>query len=385
MGQMTSPKIALVHDFLFTYAGAERVLSALHALYPDAPIYTTFAYPRIIRQYFPHADIRTSYLQKSPLRRWPSALIAAYPRAVESFDLSGYDLVISSSGAFSHGVITGPETVHVSYCHSPMRYAWDWHAEYLAERGIRRWPALLLANQLMSRLRTWDAVAALRVDHWLANSQTVAARIHRYYRQPSTVIYPPVPVETIRAWQREMGERSAPADPPYAVTVSRLTPNKRIDVLIEAAGRLQVPLTVIGSGQDYGRLADVAGRLKAQVRFTGRVSDREKYRLVQDATCFLFAAEEDFGIAPVEALALGTPVVALRRGGATEYLEAGKNGYFFSEPQAEAVAESLTQALRHSWDRAEIAGTADRFSTRHFTEAIREYIDAIDRKRKPPP
>ena len=353
-------KIALVHDFLYTYGGAERVLSAFHRLYPEAPIYTMLAEPEIVRKHFPNATIITSSLQRSPLRRKPQLLLATMPRTIEEFDFSGFDTVLSSSGAFSHGVITGPDTRHVCYCHSPMRYVWDWHAEYLREKGVttplRRW----FAETVLSNIRVWDAVAAKRPDVWMANSATVQKRIKKFYGVESTVIYPPIDTDFFTPQEVKQGN--------YAVTASRLSAYKKIDEMIVACTKFGLPLRVIGDGEDRKRLEKMGS---PNVQFLGRLSEEDKRREIARAKLFLFAAEDDFGIAPLEALSLGVPVVALARGGALEYVQDGKNGRLF-EPGG--LGKALAD-FNISMDAAQIRETALPFGMARFDEQIRNIVD----------
>lgn len=365
-------KIALIHDFLLAYAGAERVLEALYRLFPEAPIYTVLADQKVIAKHFPKAQVITSSLQRSWIRHKPQLLLPFIPQAIESFDLNSYDLVISSSGAFSHGIITGPDTLHISYCHSPMRYAWDWHHEYLAEKGIQGGVTYFFAEMVLSRLRIWDKVSANRVDHWLANSKTVQARIKQYYRDESTVVYPPVDTDFFDpslVKELKKGE--------YAVTVSRLTPNKRIDLMIEACATAKIPLHIAGDGSNLASLEKLAQKHSGVVHFLGAVSEEQKRQLIAESSCFLFAAEDDFGIAPVEALALGIPVIAFGKGGATETVQDGKTGYFFMEPTGESLSKALARFKNEgvAYSPAEIRQSALPFNREHFLAAIRRFID----------
>ncbi|MBU6389182.1 glycosyltransferase [Patescibacteria group bacterium] len=367
---MDQVKLALVHDFLFAYGGAERTLHALHELYPEAPIYTTFAYPEIVAAHFPKAAIITSPLQKHWLRQWPSLLINHMPQAVESFDLRGYDVVLSSSGAFSHGVITGPDTVHICYCHTPMRYGWDWHVEYLSERKVRNLPALLIANTAMSRLRLWDSLSAKRVDYWVANSQVVANRIRQYYRAESEIIHPPVNTEFFDF--RSLGEIK---EGTCAITVSRLKPYKKIDLIIQACRAVGLPLKIAGAGEDEPRLRKLAGS-DGTVIFLGPISEEEKRTEIAGSRCFIFPADDDFGIAPVEALGLGVPVIAYKKGGALEYVKDSENGYFFKEQTVESLEEQLRRFVTDGvrMNRSDIRETAVSFGEAAFCQNITSFI-----------
>ena len=365
-------EIALVHDFLFTFGGAEQVLLAFHELYPEAPIHTLFAEPRIVQKYFPNARIITSPLQRSWLRSRPHLLLTRMPQAIEWFDFSGYEVVLSSSGAFSHGVITGPETTHVCYCHSPMRYAWDYHREYLGEMGIRGGLALGLAEQVLSGIRIWDSVAAERVDRWLSNGRTVSGRIKKFYGKESTVVYPPVNTDFFDPSLVTQTQRQG-----HLLTVSRLTKNKRVDLAIKACAAANLPLHIAGAGKEEASLRKLARSLQAEVTFLGRIDEVAKRQALAEARGFIFAAEDDFGIAPVEALSMGTPVIALGKGGATETIQHGANGRLFGEPTVQALQEELLSFTKHgvSLSAAEIRATALRFSSERFKKEIANHID----------
>ncbi len=358
MGQ----NLALVHDFIFTWGGAERVLAEVHQMYPEAPIYTAYADLALVEKYLPGADVRTSYLQNSWKRSFPPLVIGEMPQAIESFKLDEYDTVISLSGAFSHGIITQPRTKHVCYCHTPMRYAWDWHVEYLQEKGwssgVRQW----IAEYQLKQLRQWDYLSSKRVDVWLANSQTVADRIKRYYQAQPEVLFPPVhSVEVSKSNKQPSGE--------YAVVVSRLSKYKNIDVLIEACNGV-MPLVVIGKGDDLTRLKSLAGK---DVHFYQDLSDTERSSLVQGAKWFLYASEEDFGIATAEALILGTPVIGLGKAGTAEQVNDGKNGFLAAKAGAALYKPLLSQQA--SWSKEEIIADATaRFSAERFTKRLAEIL-----------
>lgn len=364
-------KIALVHDFFFTYGGAERVVSIFHELYPEAPIYTLFADPVVMKKHYPNAKVITSYLQKNPIRKFPPFLLASFPRAIESFDFGGYDVVLSSSGAFSHGIITGPETTHLCYCHTPMRYAWDWHHEYLGERGLTNPITLLIARKILSRLRLWDTISAKRVDSFFANSDVVAKRIEKFYRQKATVIYPPIDTEYFDP--KNITKKSEEF---YAISASRLSPNKRIHLMIEASALTKIPLRIIGGGSVEKELREITEKLSAPVTFLGRVSEEEKLQQIGNAACFLFAAEDDFGIGPAEALALGVPVISIARGGIQEVIQPGKNGIFFTEATGESLANALNtfQKTGVAYSTSEIHESVKNLSIERFKTEIRNAV-----------
>jgi glycosyltransferase involved in cell wall biosynthesis len=304
-------RVALVHDFLLDLRGAERVFLALCELYPDAPIYTPVYDEAGTEGRFSHRDVRTSFLQKlRPTARSFRGLLPLYPSAVESFDLSGYDLIVSSSSAWAHAVICDESAVHVSYCHNPFRYVWNDRDATLAQRDpVSR--AILRA--LVRRWRQWDWIAAQRVNRYVTNSRTTQARIRAYFGRESTVVHPPVNTSRFQP--------GTPGDD-YLV-LSELMPHKRIDMAIEAFNRLGRPLVVAGDGPDMRRLRRMAG---PTVRFTGRVSDADAARMLQTCRALVVTGAEEFGIAAVEVQAAGRPAIAPSRGGALETVRDGVTG-----------------------------------------------------------
>lgn len=357
-------RVALVHDYLNQYGGAERVLEVLHALYPDAPVYTSLYDPRAMPEAFRRWDIRTSFLQHLPRQVALARLyLAWYPYAFESFDLRGYDLILSSSSAFAKGVIPPAGARHICYCHNPARFLWD-TASYLGGEPLGRTAGWLLAG-VLHRLRLWDVAVNLRVDAFIANSRTVAGRIARYYRRESTVIHPPVDVSSFPLAQGE-GH--------YFLTGGRLVPHKRLDIAIAACTRLKLPLVVFGEGRDRARLERLAG---PTVRFVGRVSEGELRQLYLDCRALLFPGEEDFGIAPVEAMACGRPVIAYGAGGALETVVAGRTGLLFSPQEETALTEVLASFRDGDFDPVEIRRHAEQFDVSRFQENIRNFVQQV--------
>jgi glycosyltransferase involved in cell wall biosynthesis len=355
-------KTALVHDWLTCSGGAERVLEAIYSLYP-APIHTLVADKRAAPAFFADKEVRESFLQKLPfaarLFRWALPL---FPLAIEQFDLSRYDLILSSSYAVSKGVRTNCNQLHICYCHTPMRYAWDLMDAYTKDlfplkKMVSRWA--------LKRLRKWDVASAPRVDHFIANSQFVAERIKRIYGRESTVIYPPVSTHLFElASKREE----------FYITCSRLVPYKKVDLLIEAFAHLPTKkLIVIGDGPEFGRLKKKAS---SNVELLGYQPLSFIQQILPRAKAFLFAAEEDFGIAPVEAQAAGVPVIAFARGGALETVEEGETGLFFGEQ----TPASLIAAIRDfekkegQFDRVRIKAKAERFSLARFNREFKEFV-----------
>jgi glycosyltransferase involved in cell wall biosynthesis len=357
--------LAIVHDGLATAGGgggAERVLSVLHRMFPEAPVYTTVYHPERMPREMRDWDIRTSFIQKLPQgpekyqRYFP-----LFPMAIEQLDLRDFDVVISCNHAVAKGVITSANAFHLSYCYSPLRYAWDMYHEYLELERIPGWQRLLLPG-LMHYLRTWDAVASLRVDEFVGISRYVARRIEKFYRRPASVIYPPV----------ELGLKSAAPAADYYLVVSRLVAYKRLDLVIEAFNRLGWPLVVIGDGVERSRLEGMA---KGNITFLGRQPDEVVHQHLSACKGFVFPGIEDFGIAPVEAQAAGKPVIALAQGGAAETVVHGETGILFGRQAVDELVEALRQAERSRFDPEAIRRHAERFSTERFEDEFRTLLD----------
>src|SRR5438067_1851309 len=294
MPDLAAPRVALVHDFLLDLRGAERVFLEMCEIWPEAPVYTAVYDESGTEGRFAHRDVRASFLQRlRPNARTFRALLPFYPAAIESLDLSDFDVVVSSSSAWAHAVICDVGTAHVSYCHNPFRYAWNDRDRTLAEcRDPIRRAAL---RTLFHRWRQWDWIAAQRVDSYLANSRTTQSRIRAYFGRDSRVVYPPVEVGRFNPGR--VGE--------HYVVLSELMPHKRIDLAVEAFNRLRLPLVVAGDGPDMRRLRRLAG---PSIRFAGRVTDAEAARLLSSCRALVVTATEEFGIAAVEAQAAGRPV-----------------------------------------------------------------------------
>jgi glycosyltransferase involved in cell wall biosynthesis len=357
-------RVALVHDFLVDVRGAERVFLALCDLFPQADLFTAVYDEQGTEGRFAHRTVHTSYLQRlRPNARTFRALLPMYPAAMESLDLRGWDLVISSSSAWAHGVIPDEDAVHVCYCHNPFRYAWNARQETLAARGPLGRAAL---GAVFQRWRQWDWIAAQRVDAYVANSQTTKRRVARYFGREATVLHPPVDVE-----------RFTPADPGEAyVVLSELMAHKRIDVAVRAFNELRLPLVVIGNGPDARRLHRLAG---PTVSFTGRVSDAEAAHVLARARALVVTATEEFGIAAVEAQAAGRPVIALHEGGVRETVIEGETGIFFDAPEPEALAQAVLAFDALAVDPAACVASARRFDTAQFRRGLRAVVElALD-------
>src|SRR3954454_23295783 len=311
------PSVALVHDFLLDLRGAERVFMEMCELWPDAPIFTVVYDEEGTEGRFARRDVHTSFLQRlRPSARTFRALLPFYPAAVESFDLSGFDLVVSSSSAWAHAVICDADTTHVSYCHNPFRYAWNDRDRTLAARRDAVSRAVL--RSLFHRWRQWDWIAAQRVDAYIANSETSRRRIKAYFGRDSRVVHPPV--DTARF---DLADTAPAVRGGHYMVLSELMPHKRIDIAIEAFNRLRLPLVVAGDGPDARRLRRLAG---PTIDFAGRVDDEEAALLMQSCRALIVTAIEEFGIAGVEAQAAGRPVVAAANGGALETVQDGVTG-----------------------------------------------------------
>lgn len=358
-------KIAIVHDYLNQMGGAENVLLVLHDLFPQAPIFTTIYEPALVDPAFRRMDIRTTFMQRLPfVHRHHQAFLPVFPFAIESIDLRGYSVVLSMSSAWSKNVITRPEQCHVNYCLTPMRFAWTFE-EYVARERLAEWQKPLLLPLVMG-LRAWDVAGASRVDHFAGISATVNRRIRKYYRRDSALIHPPVETRALAAGAVDAG------DDGYFLVVSRLIGYKRIDLAIEACNRLKAPLKILGDGRDRARLQAMAG---PNVEFLGWVDEETKRRHLRRCRAFIFPAEEDFGIAPVEAIASGRPVVAYAAGGALDVVEDGRTGLLFAKQTPEALAQQLEAVGEQHWDGRALAAHASRFDTETFKSKLLRFVE----------
>jgi glycosyltransferase involved in cell wall biosynthesis len=366
-------KVAVVHDWLVVYAGAERVLEQMLELFPQADLFATVdLLAPSNRQFIMNKPVRTSFIQKLPgVQKHYRQYLPLMPLAVEQFDLSSYDLVISSSAAVAKGVITGPDQLHICMCYSPMRYAWDLTHQYLRESnltsGVKSW----LARWLLHRIRMWDYRTANGVDEFIAISEFIARRIRKVYGRESTVIYPPVDVESFTpGLLRE----------DFYVTASRMVPYKRIDLIVEAFA--QMPdrrLVVIGDGPEYAKIKRLA---TSNITLLGYQSNEVLSSHLQRAKAFVFAAEEDFGIAPLEAMACGTPVIAYGRGGARETVIDDVTGIHFAEQSTRAIITALDrfESLEDRLSPQAIRRHAESFGQSRFRAEFSEFVrSSLDR------
>ena len=369
-------RVAIVCDWLVGTGGAERVVYELHKLYPEAPIYTSQydASPTAWhgQDWFSDADVRTGWLQKLPkgLRKFLPPLRALY---FSWLNLSSYDVVISSSGAEAKGVKTGPETVHISYCHSPTHYYWIRYDEYLKNPGFGRLDPLarLGLKLLIGPLRRWDYKAAQRPDYLIANSSHTQKMIERFYYRDSKVIHPPVDIELFKTDSSE---------PRHGfVTAGRQTPYKRIDLAVQACTELSLPLLVLGNGPDHRWLKRMAGR---SVTFKRDVSDEQMAHYFQTSLALIFPNVDDFGITAVEALAAGTPVIAYQDGGALDYIDNSKNGLFFKDQTVKSLSETLKRFNPDTFNSSTVASSVEKFSVKNFQVEISKYINSVSKDAK---
>jgi glycosyltransferase involved in cell wall biosynthesis len=368
---MDGRRVALVHDFLLDLRGAERVFAAICDAWPQADVYTAVYDEKGTEGRFAARAPRASFLQNlRPTARTFRPLLPLYPHAIESLDLRGYDIVISSSSAWAHGVLVDPGAVHVCYCHNPFRYAWTEREATVAARPM---PIRIPLRMLLSRWRQWDWVVAQRVDRYVANSQVTAKRIERYFGRDADVVYPPV--ELSRFHPGEVGD--------HYLVVAELMAHKQIDVAVSAFNRLRMPLTVVGDGPELRRLRRLAG---PTVRFTGRLPDDRVAELMRSARALVVTAAEEFGIAAVEALASGRPVIALGAGGVLESVREGATGAYYRESHPEALAEVIARFDPFAFDPAVCVAAAQRFGIARFQAALRAIVeDAVAAERAPRP
>lgn len=363
-------RVALVHDWFTVYAGAERVVEQMLRVLPQADVYALVDFlDGEERKFLQGKPVRTSFIQGLPkARKAYRKYLPLMPLAVEQFNLRGYDLVLSSSHAVAKGVISDPDTLHVSYIHSPPRYVWDLQHQYLEEAALSKGLKGALARGLLHYLRLWDSLAGQRPDILVANSQYIARRIQKAYRRNAEVIYPPVDTDAFAVEQNKGG---------FYLTASRMVPYKRIDLIVEAFAQMpNRKLVVIGDGPEFPKVQAKA-KGASNVQLLGYQPFEVLRDYMQKARAFVFAAEEDFGIAPVEAQACGTPVIAFGKGGAAETVIPGETGIFFSEQSVRSLIAAVEEFERLSFDPLGIRKNAERFSVERFQ---REFVSLIERE-----
>ena len=361
-------KKALIHDWFSTYAGAEKCIESFTDIWDDFEIYSLIDFlsgtdrDKILKGKRAH----TSFIQKLPFAKDKYRnYLPLFPLAIEQFDLSDYDVVLSSSHAVAKGVLTHSNQLHIAYVHTPIRYAWDLYHQYLRESGLDRGLKGMLAKYFLHKIRLWDASTANRVDHYVANSRYIARRIKKTYGKPSDVIYPPVDVDkfTLREAKEE-----------FYLTASRMVPYKKIDLIVEAFSQTDKKLLVIGDGPDMAKIKSKAGK---NVELLGFADDETMADLMGRAKAFVFAAEEDFGITPVEAQACGTPVICFGRGGARETVRDGESGLYFMEQNAKELLAAVAK-FEQNYDKFEpvkIRENSLKFSRARFEAEIKSYVE----------
>lgn len=363
-------KVAIVHDWLVTYGGAERVVETFLEMFPEAYIYTLVYDEKKMGKIFPKEKVRTSFIQKFPKStKIYTKLLPLMPYAFEKFNLNKYDLVISSSSCCAKGVIVPPTTKHIAYIHSPMRYAWDLFHEYEKKSGFL---TKVFMNIFMKNIRIWDVISSQRIDEIIANSNYIANRIKKYWQVNSKVIYPPVETERLEPNYKDSEE--------FYVSFSRFVSYKRIDLAIEACIKLDRKLIVIGDGEERKKLEKVA-KNNENIIFTGRISDEEVKSYLQRCKALIFCAEEDFGIIPIECQACGRPVIAFGKGGALETILNKETGIFFEKQEVESLIESILEFEKLKFDTKAIYNHAQKFSKERFKKEILKYIDIFFRSR----
>ena len=358
-------KIAIVHDWLPLYGGAERVLEQILMVLPQADIFSMIdAIPPEQRGFLQNKPVTTSFVQRLPgAKTRYRSYFPIMPLAVEQFDLSPYNLVISSSYSFAKGVLTGPDQRHLCYCHSPIRYAWDMQHQYLEQSGLTKGLKSFIVRLLLHYVRLWDYRTAAGVDAFAANSAYVARRIMKVYRRESEVIFPPVAIESFPLEERKEN---------FYLTASRMVPYKKIDLIAEAFSRMpEKKLIIIGDGPEMDRVRAKAG---SNVELLGYRDNETLRSHLQRAKAFVFVAEEDFGIVPVEAQACGTPVIAFGRGGVAETVIPGKTGILFYEQSAESVAGAVRLFEAGTFSPAEIRQQAQKFSAEVFRQRFADFV-----------
>jgi len=358
-------KVALVHDWLTGQRGGEKVLEVLAEIFPGAPIFTLFHFKGSQAEILEKRDIRTSFLQKLPfLKKRYRLYLPLFPLAAELFDLGEYELIVSSSHCVAKGVIPHPEALHISYIHSPVRYAWNQYFAYFSPDRLSFFSRFFIPP-IIHRLRVWDVSSSARVDYFVANSENVGRRIKKYYRREADVIHPPADTDFFSPPAQESARE-------YYLIVSALVPYKRIELAIEAFNLRGEPLKVVGTGPEFKKLRKTA---RSNIEFLGPVSPENLRSLYQKAKALLLPGEEDFGITALEAQACGTPVIAYGRGGARESIIPGKTGIFFSELTAASLDSALDKFQGLEFNKTIIRSNAMKFSRAAFKEKMTSYFE----------
>jgi len=357
-------KIAIAHDYLNQYGGAERVVETIHELFPEATIFTSIYIKSNMPESFKHMSIKTSFMQKLPfLKKHFKKYLLFYPKAMQNFNLSNYDIVISSSSAFAKGIITGKKTCHICYCYSPMRFVWDYE-KYINKEDINK-VILKILPKLIKKLKYWDLETNKRVDYFIAISKDIKNRIKRFYNREATVIYPPVEIEKFRVLN-SIGD--------YFLIVSRLNSYKNIDLVIKAFNKLRLNIKIVGTGPYKQELEKMSKG--NNIEFLGRVSDDRLVELYGSCRAFIFPGEEDFGIAPLEAQASGRPVIAYAKRGALETVVENTTGVFFKENSVISFSNTIKKFMKMEdiFNPKIIREHALKFDKRIFKIELEKYI-----------
>ncbi len=362
-------RIAIVHEWFTSHAGSEKVVEQILRIYPNADLYSLVNFlPEELRYFIGHKPVNTSFIQRLPFaKNHFRNYLPLMPAAIEQFDLSDYDLVISSHHAVAKGILTRPDQLHISYVHTPLRYGWELQHQYLRQAGLTRGLKSVLTRAILHYLRLWDVASANRVDKYVANSRYVARRIEKTYRRSAEVIYPPVDT------QRFSGENAKVREDFYLV-VSRFVPYKRVDLAIAAFNELGLPLVVIGDGPGRKALQKMAA---PNISFLGKQTDSVVSNYMQRCRGFIFPPEEDFGITPVEAQAAGAPVIAYAKGGQAETVMHERTGLLFSHQTVESLVHSVKrlQASVDQFEAARLIENAQRFSIAQFHSQFQNFVE----------
>lgn len=362
-------KVAVIHDWLVVNGGAEKVLEQILAIYPAADLYTLVDYlPEKDRGWLDGRQVKTTFIQKLP---FASKLYRNYfpffSIAIEQFDLSEYDIIISSSYAVAKGVITGPEQKHICYCHSPARYAWDLQAQYLKESGMERGVKSIFARYFLHKFRLWDVRTSNGVDVFVANSLFIKKRIWKCYRREAEVVYPPVNIKRF-SFSNEKDD--------YYFAASRLVPYKRIDLIVDAFSKMpDKKLKVIGDGPEMEKIKSLA---TSNIEMLGYQSDEVMVEVMRKAKAFVFAAEEDFGIVPVEAQSCGTPVIAYGKGGCLETVKDGVSGIYFNSQTVESLCAAVRRFETIDFDASLVRENSTLFAEEKFKKRIEKIIGDVE-------
>lgn len=360
-------KKALVHDWFYTNGGAEKVVHSIGNIWDDLEFHSLIDFlNKKDRDFILNGkESKTSFIQKLPTaKKNHRKFLQLFPKAIESFNLNDFDVIISSSSSIAKGVLTNQNQLHICYCHSPMRYAWNLYHEYLEDKGLTKGIKGWYAKRVLSKLRIWDVISTNRVDYFVANSHYIAKRIKKIYNREATVIYPPVDIADFKLEENKED---------FYVAASRLVSYKKIHLIIEAFNKMPTKkLKVIGDGPEMSKLLKLANK---NVEILGRTSQKEMVTTLQKAKALVFAADEDFGILPVEAQSCGTPVIAFNRGGLKETVIANETGLFFEKQEASCIIDAVERFEALKFNAKKIRKNAERFSKERFEREFKEFVE----------